>query len=589
MKFPVITAEGQTFGLLLIQPNWDSPVEIAHRCDTLIGEGRTSIEERRPESAATSLSIKFHLTAADDEADDWRKGLAALGNNPVAIPLWPDARPVADWANRIYDPQKVINFDPDTGDYAIYDAGSLPGSPAYPLYAPLMLCRWTERPKASAQDETFCEVDLDLFEARPYDWRIGINSYGSTWGEEPDWTNPVDDTSTHGLELLQPNPVVAPLLDRTSSAARWQEDAGFTFADSLAIRQALTFFVAQKGSVLSFSVPAWFQPGTATSGTPDTYTARFASDTLTLTYPDPAYATATIGFIQEVAGVTQSQPSKKFLFKFSYAQDPTNPECYTDWDAPLTIGSETYQPAQISCDQTQRSLKPQDEKAEVKMAYIAGSLSADWIPGRLFGVVTLTIWQCDPANPSARTQIFTGFITQIAPEGNLLTITATLFGTLLDRRMPSWIYGPSCNTYVFSSLCGLLETAWRCSGTAAQADLSSDRLTLSVHSLSGPGSPTNANWFAGGILRTGSGRNIQVVTIVSSSYAGGVLSLVLNRPLWADMISAGGQAVQLVPGCDGQASTCTTKFSNYANLRGMPFIPQFLAVHEVGAPPTSKK
>jgi hypothetical protein len=68
-----------------------------------------------------------------------------------------------------------------------------------------------------------------------------------------------------------------------------------------------------------------------------------------------------------------------------------------------------------------------------------------------------------------------------------------------------------------------------------------------------------------------------------------VLSLVLNRPLWADMISAGGQAVQLVPGCDGQASTCTTKFSNYANLRGMPFIPQFLAVHEVGAPPTSKK
>ena len=154
MKFPVITAEGQTFGLLLIQPNWDSPIEVAHRCDTLIGEGRTSIEERRPESAATSLSIKFHLTAADDEADDWRKGLAALGNNPVAIPLWPDARPVADWDNRIYDPQKVINFDPDTGDYAIYAASSLPGSPAYPLYAPLMLCRWTERPKASAQDET---------------------------------------------------------------------------------------------------------------------------------------------------------------------------------------------------------------------------------------------------------------------------------------------------------------------------------------------------------------------------------------------------------------------------------------------------
>jgi uncharacterized phage protein (TIGR02218 family) len=591
VKFPIVTYEDQQFGLLLIEPNWDTPIEVAHRCDTLIGEGRTSIEERYPERAALGLSLKMHLTATDTDADDWRKGLAALGNLPVAIPFWPDARPVADWANRIYDPQKVINFDRATGSYAIYDTSSLPGSPAYPLYAPLMLCRWKERPPAQPETTTVCEIDLDLSEARPWAWRIGLNSYGSSWVELPDWADPLSDASDHGVELIELNPVVAPALDRTSSAARWKQDAKFTFTDSLAIRQALTFFVAKKGATLSwYPVPAWFQPGTPTDDTPANYTARFASDTLTLSYINPTTAEGRIGFIQEVGGGAQSKAAKKYLFRFSYAQDPSTPECYTDWDAPLTVGAEVYNPFQISCDGIIRSLKPQDEKADIKMAYLAGTLAADWIPGRLFGVVILQIWECDPATPSARKLIFTGFITAVSPEGNTLTVTATLFGTLLDRRLPSWVYGPCCNTYVFSPLCTLVEATYRSSGTAARADLSSDGLTLAVHGVTGWGGPTYAaNWFASGILRTGSGRQMQIVTIIASSYAGGILTLTLNRPLWADLLAVGGQSVQLVPGCDGQASTCTGKFGNYANFRGMPFIPQFLAVHEVGAPATSKK
>jgi hypothetical protein len=92
VKFPIVTAQGQTFGLLLISPNWDTQIEVGHRCDTLIGEGRTSIEERYPERSAMGLTVKMHLTATDTDADDCRKGLVALGNLPVAIPLWPDAQ-----------------------------------------------------------------------------------------------------------------------------------------------------------------------------------------------------------------------------------------------------------------------------------------------------------------------------------------------------------------------------------------------------------------------------------------------------------------------------------------------------------------
>jgi uncharacterized phage protein (TIGR02218 family) len=454
-----------------------------------------------------------------------------------------------------------------------------------------MLCRWKERPPASAETTTICEIDVDLFEDRPWTWRIGINSYGSSWVETPDWTDPLGDKSEHGVELIQVNPVVAAALDRTSSAARWQEDATFRFTDTLAIRQALTFFNAQKGATLSwYPVPAWFQPGTPTTDTPANYTARFASDTLTLTYASPVVAEAKIGFIQEVAGYTQSKTAKAFLYQFLYSQDQANTECYTSWDAPLTVGAETYAPGQISHQEIQRSLKPQDEKAEVKLAYIAGSMAADWIQGRLFGTVKLSIWECDPSNPAGRTLLFTGYVTTVAPEGNTLTLTATLFGTLLDRRLPSWVYGPTCNTFLCSPLCGLAEASYRSSATAARADLSSDGRTLTVHSVTGFGSPAAANFFAGGILRVGSGRQTQVVTIVSSTaVSGGQCNVVLNRPLWADMLTVGSQAVQLVPGCDGQASTCTSKYSNFANFRGMPFIPEFLAVVTPGQPPTSKK
>ena len=592
MKFTNVTSGGQTFGLLLLEPNWSSKLQVALRYDTLIGEGRTSQEDRRPERGGPYLpSMRWHLTAIDTDADDWRKGLAALGNNQLAVPLWIDALPVADWSTRIFDPQKVINFDRDSGAYAIYDAGSLPGSPAYPLYAPLVLCRWKDRPPADAESTNRAEIDLDLAESRVWGWRVGVNTYGSSWTAEPNWTSPVKDVSELGLELLEINPQVAAALDRANATARWRQEAGFSFLDRLEIRQALSWFVAKAGARDSWTpLPAWFQPGTATTATPANYTARFASDTLTLTFTGNAIADATVGFLQEVAG-SQSLAAEAWLYRLSYAQDTGNPELYTSWDAPLSAAEGTYQPSQISHREILRSLKPQDEKAEIQLAHAAGSLMADWLLGRLFGLVALTIWKCDPANPTGTrgTPQFEGYVKTVTPEGNTLNVVATLFGPLLERRVPGWVYGALCNTYVFSpSYCKLAEATYRSAGTCSAGNLSADGQTLAVQGVTGWGAPAAANWFANGILRTGSGRNTQIATIVESSVSsGGVVTVKLSRPIWADKIT-GGQAVQLVPGCDGQVSTCKTKFNNYANFRGMPFIPDFLATREVNTPSPKK-
>lgn len=602
MKFASTTIGSLAVRVLLIRPDWNPskgrPITITHKLDTQVDEGRTTIEERRPQRAALLLTQKCTLLIAANEADDWRKGLAALGPEPVAMPLWIDALPVALWSTRIYDPQKVINFD-DSGNFAIYDGGSLPGSPAYPYYAPLLIGRWSggKRPAVNALTNKIGEVAIELAEASPYSCRIAINSYGSSWTAAPDWNSPPKDTSDYGLEFLTKSAAREPALDRINAAARWLQDAGFTFASRLDIRTALSWFVAKRGSWQSWSpLPAWFQPGADTSGTPSNYTARFADDSLTLDYPAPNLATARIGFVQEIdtGARAQNLAAQKYLLRLSYAQDTGNPELFTTYDAPLTIGGATFNPAQIEVKQLRLSLKPQDEKAEVAIPFVTGSLCDDWKKGRLYGPLMLTVWPINPDSlpGSLPAPIFSGQVTNVMAEGTMHTVEASLFGPLLSARVPSWAYGERCKVHVFSTLCGLTAATFQSTGTIARANLAADRVTLTIPGASGwgDGGGYADNWFANGTLYTGTGRLTIIALIVASATVSGNLTLTLSRPLWADMLDVTSQAVTLEPGCSGQYdSDCGTKFSNQVNFRGEPFMPDALATVNPGQPNTPKK
>ncbi len=605
MKFPATTIDGLAVRVLLIAPDHSvakgRPVTVAYQLDTQLGEGRTAIEERRPRRAAPLLTQTCTLLVAAATADDWRQGLAALGNLPVAVPLWVDALPVARWAERIHDGQKVINFDPVSDAFTIYDAGSVPGSPPHPLLAPLLVGRWEKRPTATVLALKVGDaIEVKIAEASPWAMRILPRAYGSAWTAEPNRASPVRETSDHDLELIKLSVAREPALDRINTAARWTQEGDFTFASRLDVRRALGWFVAQRGAWQSWSpVPAWFRPGADTTATPHNYTARFAGDTLTLDFLNGAVATARIGFVQEIAtpGRSQALPGETHLYALSYDPDAAHPELFTAWDAPLAGAEGTFLPAQLRHQEIVRSLKPQDVKAEVSLAFAAGSLVHDYDRQRLYGPLRLKIWSCDPDDVAAtRTLLFSGQVTNVLPEGNVYRITAKLFGDILARRLGGWVYGPRCNTVVFSPLCGLDESAHDTTGTITPANLSSDGLTLTVPSPSGWGGPSfPANWFAGGVLRTGTGRGTMIVTIMTSALSGSDLVLTLRRPLWADKIAGGGQGVQLLPGCDRQASTCQDKFANFApttagkGFRGMPYIPEYLETRDAGSPPAKKK
>ncbi len=601
MKFATTTVGSLTVRVLLVRPDWNPSkgrtISVTHKLDTQVDEGRTTIEERRPQRAALLLTQRCTLLIATTEADDWRKGLAALGTNMVAMPLWVDALPTASWSTRIYDPQKVINFD-DSGNFTIYDGGSLPGSPSYPYYAPLLIGRWSggKRPSVTALTNKIGEVEIELVESSPYSCRIAIQSYGSSWTAVPDWNSPPKDTSDFGLELIRRTMAREPALDGINAAARWLQDGGFTFASRLAIRTALSWFVAKRGSWESWSpLPAWFQPGADTAGTPSDYTARFADDSLELIYPTPNMATARIGFVQEIdtGARDQNLAAQKYLVRLSYAHDTSHPELYTTYDAPLTVGAATFNPSQVDVKQLRLSLRPQDEKAEVAIPFAAGSLCDDWKKARLFGPLTLEIWPVDPDSlpGSLPTPLFSGQVTNVIPEGTMHTVEASLLGPLLGARVPAWAYGERCKVHVFSNLCTLVAATFQSTGTIASADLAADRVTLTIHSATGFGGTTyDDNWFANGTLYTGTGRTTIIGLIVASTMAAGNLVITLSRPLWSDMIDVTSQAVTLEPGCGGQYdSDCGTKFSNQDNFRGEPFMPDELAVVNPGQPSMPKK
>jgi hypothetical protein len=302
-----------------------------------------------------------------------------------------------------------------------------------------------------------------------------------------------------------------------------------------------------------------------------------------------------VGFVQEIdtGARSQSVASEVYLYTLTYQNDEGNPERYTNWDAPLTAGGAIWTPEQCVHDEMILSLKPQDGKADLSIAYVPGKLMADWLVGRLYGRVRLTVERCDPTNVGgSRELIFDGLVRSVLPNGNTLKVTATLFGKMLEKRVPSDVFGPDCNANAFDARCGLSEDDHDTLGTIAPADLGADRFTLTVRSPAGwGGTAWPANFFGpNGVLRTGTGRNKMVATILSSETTGGNIVVKLNRPLWADLIAGGGQTVQLVPGCGGQFLTdCIGKYNNRPNFRGFPFMPDYIDQTTSTSAPKAKK
>lgn len=129
----------------------------------------------------------------------------------------------------------------------------------------------------------------------------------------------------------------------------------------------------------------------------------------------------------------------------------------------------------------------------------------------------------------------------------------------LNIAMPRNLYQASCLHTLFDGDCALSKAAWKVTGSA-----NSGCTTSTVNATLAQAAP----YFSLGTISFTSGANAGLTRTVKQ-HTTGVLSLILPLPV----APGAGDTFDVYPGCDKRQTTCTTKFSNVVNFRGMPYVP----------------
>lgn len=636
-RFVSTTVAGQPVFLLMLPADWTEDVIVGHTFRSSVSEGIETVESRRPRATALQHHLSYSLTLKGADADDYRQALPLLTTQLIAIPMPCDMDSPQASSGFIYNASQYwLNYDPVSGGYQILPLSSVT-SPAsglftYPQMAPLMFGRLKQRPEHKIVDGVTIQVSLEIEEQSPWAYRLGVSFTSPTWTAMPDWISEPTEESQLQTAPKQLGYSREAMVEYQEAVSRWLQTGDFVLKGKAAIQQHLAFFLQQQGEVKSWAnFPAWCTPGASTSSDPATMTVRFASDTLTLKYlpADGWVAQAqNVGFLQEIydSAITQSQDPLAMVMRVTHQVAPAGAvwpqpignivEWWADWDSPLTVGTETYQPWPMTIKALTRSMELQDDGIELQLALNPGSIFALWIQEWIDFPVLVELFFVDPSNLGAGLQpLYSATVSSVEPSGETVTVKAAFLGGALKRNVLSWLFQSSCNAMFGDQNCGANLSSFLTTGTFnPSTGLSADGMTVTVTSPSGwegfgsPGAYVAGMFAYGFLVIDGANNSGSVIAgnatgaapilrqIVNSSVSGSNLVLTLSQPITAGRLVAGSYRITCVPGCSGQNGyidpatidnnvptpiavppPCTCAFyGNYKNFQGYPFIPAYV-------------
>jgi hypothetical protein len=566
--FPIVTHNGNSIALLLALPNMGSGLSLSYTVGTSLDEGLSGRESRRPRHEALRLEQSFTLLLEAGTADEWRKMLPNLGTAYVGVPVWCDYLNGAQWADRIHSAQFLVRFS----NNSIIAAGSTLEAAEY--YAPLLVGRLEDKPSGEALNEGVLELSLTVREDSPWDYRIAprdaVSGTSFPANLSPDWTA-VADKWVDGIDTESLGDGRVSSIDGEEKVSKWGEDAAFTLGSRSEIRTFLGFFAAVKGRWASFTAPLWFRPGTSTTAVPHTTKARLASDTVQLSFESGDVASTRVALwqvpweINGVAGETPQQSARAFFYKFTY--DLPTPEVtrWTNYEKPLTrTGDGTYETARIEHSGFRFGIDLGGGKVDLTTDRFAGNPLLKFIPFSAEARLLLEIREGAPEAPDAATLVWSGEVAEASGNGKRIKARGDVFGSVFERKFPRFLMQQDCNVTLFSSACGVNKATYQVSGTMTSSV--GNVITVTC------GSTQAANYYARGEVWVGAGSTLERRLILSSAPGTGTQVLTIDRPIAVN--GAGGVAAVFWPGCDGQYSTCGSKFSNKLRFRGHPFMPR---------------
>lgn len=260
--------------------------------------------------------------------------------------------------------------------------------------------------------------------------------------------------------------------------------------------------------------------------------------------------------------------SPVYLYHFWMDAPVSQDWYYTSFAATITSNGQAYAPKPVSHGELKFGGSGEAVSVNIEAAHESGHPLSLGLPYPSPMPVNVEIMETTFADPDTTTTLFTGQIERTPRKGKRISARAVSNIDLSGQRFMDGLIGTRCSYQVYEpATCKVSKAAFQKTGCAIVSITGRTIRVSHVSALSG----LAAQWFTFGWIETGMGANFERRTVVQDTVVSGTQrDLVLNLPL---VSAVAGQAITLVPGCDGKWATCQDKFSN-DNFSGHPFVPE---------------
>ena len=246
---------------------------------------------------------------------------------------------------------------------------------------------------------------------------------------------------------------------------------------------------------------------------------------------------------------------------------------YTSFESNVISSSKEHVTSNITHGQLSQGVEFDADALDVSATYAVDHPLSLFLPVPNGRPINVQVSKCNYATPDVVTNLFTGQVRKVEDYGNRISARCDSFLSKLKQRIPALLIKDRCGYQLFDGrTCKAYRGKYQTSGhiTAIDNTVQPPTVTCSLRFPTGPKIVTG--YFAQGWMETGIRLDYELRTVFSSVWDSGALTLTmkLNAPLLKAIV---GQEVQLMPGCDGLAETCRTKFNNFDNFPGFVDIP----------------
>lgn len=579
---------GTSVFILNAYPLFGNGIDVDVEKLTVGSEGLSLREEREEMASKLRFKMAFAAQLKESEAQALNAALDAWDNRPILVPFWPSERLLTETNVPAITGSLWVYYEPDWSSYEVTSA-------TYPVTftpsaqcrkAPIMWGRFEELPEPEvATGGGIEEVEFTVFENGSPALALDINTVTLTAGALINGVTPPLLTVPF---VWGTNRVARNVRIRRSKIGFGRGDADayyphtprkrphleFNQLRSAETRYLLTLFKQSAGSVN----PWWVPSPQGKAGTGGNLFGRFFSNTLSLRWYRPARGgdervDGEVEFLSlpseqtipagEVYGTTIGpRPSRWFGYVVT---DGSQTWRFTSYESAIVTSGGTFDPQPISHGRIIEELNLLTHDCTLDVQNWNGNPFHRLFTQMSAAPLRVSIFEGLLSNPDAAEMIFSGVAS--APKAKGPGIQVQLIGAasaLLGTQGPRSTLQEGCAAVLGDSRCGV--------------NLAAFSKAASFHSIAGALaeftiSPMPAdNYFANGSAERTVGGVVQKLAVHDSfALPSGRLGVVLiSTPFPAP---ASGDSWTLVPGCDGQYSTCKNVFGNQVNHRGCPNMP----------------